>query len=181
VVNKALFSSKKHDWNTPENVLKLVRQVAPIGLDPCSNERSTVKATLALDKEQDGLAIPWSGHGLVFVNPPYGREIEPWIEKCRAEAAHGAEIVALVPARTDPIWMQRDGFTAQRICFWRGRIRFQGAAAGAPFPSALLYWGGNGPRFAAVFSDHGRIVRSWPFFGEGSQGPDCPQSGQRVG
>ena len=170
MVDSCLFSSNRVDWNTPETVLQIVRQMGPIGLDPCSNERSTVGAALTYNEAADGLAQQWAGRGLVFVNPPYGKTakgepatgIAPWIRKCSEEAAHGAEIVALVPARTETKWFQGDGFTAQRICFWRGRIRFQGAKAGAPFPSALLYWGENSPRFSIVFGGHGVICRAWP-------------------
>lgn len=158
IVDKSLFTSTSHDWNTPEDILDLVRAVGPIGLDPCSNDRSTVNAGLAWDKGHDGLKRPWSGRGLVFVNPPYGKEIGGWMAKCCEEAAHGIEIVALVPARTDARWFQDYGFTAQRICFWRGRICFVGGASSAPFPSAVLYWGANAPRFSMVFGSRGTIL-----------------------
>lgn len=162
MVDRSLFSSAKEDWNTPDYLLDLVRKVAPIGLDPCSNERSTVKAALAYDREQDGLASPWGGLGLVYVNPPYGRGVYDWIAKCRNEAAHGAQIIALVAARTDTKWFQGPGATAQLVCFWRGRVRFvcpTDDAVGAPFPSVLLYWGSAGATFSAVFSGYGRILK----------------------
>ena len=31
-----LHSSVKQDWQTPDDVLDVVRQVGPIGLDPCT-------------------------------------------------------------------------------------------------------------------------------------------------
>lgn len=172
MVSKTLFSSERDDWNTPEEILTLVRELGPIGLDPCSNGSSIVSAALAYDKEANGLSRTWAGNGLVFVNPPYGRAtkgapgITPWISKCRDEATHGAEIVALVPARTDTKWFQEYGFTASRVLFYRGRVRFtisgSATAVGAPFPSAILYWGPNGPRFSMIFSSRGRILRPWP-------------------
>lgn len=157
MVDKALFASVKQDWNTPDEILELVRRVNPIGLDPCSNGSSLVSAPIQWDKHRDGLGQPWGGLGMVYVNPPYGREIIDWLAKCHYEAAHGVELIALVPARTDTRWFQNYGFTAQRICFWRGRIRFVGGASCAPFPSALLYWGPQAERFSEVFTASGVI------------------------
>ena len=147
MVDQALFSSDRQDWNTPKEILEMIQRVNPIGLDPCSNGSSLVSAPVQWDRCSDGLAQPWSGLGLVFVNPPSGRAakgeagIIEWLAKCCYEAAHGVEVVALVPVRTDTRWFQEYGFTAQAVCFWRGRIRFVGGASCAPVPSAVLYWG----------------------------------------
>jgi hypothetical protein len=169
-MNPALLSSARPDWNTPEEILSLVRQLGPIGLDPCSNPTSLVGARVAwsLETGDDGLAVPWRQAlwpdyvGLVYVNPPYGREIEPWAAKCAAEAAPGCEIVALLPARTDAGWWQWHITTARAVCFWRGRLRFLGAESSAPFPSALAYWGARVGRFRAVFGPHGWIPGGRP-------------------
>jgi hypothetical protein len=162
VLNVGLMSSERADWNTPACVLELVREVfgGRVPFDPCSNATSIVNArrSLSLEAGQDGLVYDWSRHGSVYVNPPYGREIGRWIEKCAAEGCiDGAEIIALVPARTDAKWFQRC-FYASAICFWRGRLRFLGAPSSAPFPSAVVYWGGAVARFADVFGRVGHVV-----------------------
>lgn len=147
------MSSDRLDWNTPERVLDLVRQVGQIGLDPCSNATSLVRASV--EWVFGGLDRSWRNYGLVYVNPPYGREIEPWIVRCAS--GDGDEVVALLPARTDTRWW-RCVATAQAVCFWHGRLRFLGAPSSAPFPSAIAYWGPRAGQFSRVFGPHGWIV-----------------------
>lgn len=169
-MNRALLSSQKNDWCTPDVVLELVREVGDIGLDPATGPGNVVGAKSFFTPQDNGLSQPWVGHGLVFVNPPYGRQLGEWTAHARMQAKCGAEIIALLPARTDTRWWQNDVLTAERICFWQGRLRFRGAPAPAPFPSALVYWQGNkhvdykdaqlrGAKFDRVFQPRGWVVR----------------------
>src|SRR5262249_16421639 len=130
-----------------------------IKLDPCSNQQSIVQAEYCycLDRGINGLETIWSGFETVYVNPPYGREIGKWVDKCNDEASNGIEIIALLPARTDAKWFQVL-WDAEALCFWRGRIRFLGAPSSAPFPSVVAYWGQFPYRFADVFSAAGFVV-----------------------
>ena len=155
-MNEALLSSKRMDWNTPESFLALVRKVAPIGLDPCSNVTSKVKASAAW--LSGGLEVDWSGFGLVYVNPPYGRELKQWAEKIAAEADRGVEIIALVPARTDTKWFRQMWNRKSAVCLWQGRITFEGAPNPAPFPSAVFYYGPHDLKFMQAFCDAGMII-----------------------
>lgn len=165
-------SSEKTDWQTPEKVLDLVRQVAPIALDPCTSSDNPVGAaafcvhpkdwTPGGPARADGLAQDWltiSGGGLTFVNPPYGRDIVGWVLHCAALGNLGGECVALLPSRTDTSWWHR--FIAppasQVVCFWAGRLTFKGAPSAAPFPSAVVYWGPRPHRFADAFASAGAI------------------------
>lgn len=158
-INPGLMSSVSKDWNTPIEVLNRIRQFDVIGLDPCSNEDSIVDALIEWSLPgQDGLACNWLFCGLVYVNPPYGHQIMEWVRKMVNEASCGAEIIALVPARTDAAWWQNFATQARAICFWRGRLRFLGADSSAPFPSAVLYWGDRVARFKEVFQSAGWVV-----------------------
>src|SRR5258708_4362388 len=84
-----------HNFCTPPELLAKVRLLDPkwgIGLDPCSNEFSSVRAKTewcgAGPATDDGLAQSWRGHGLVFMNPPHSmspNNIEPWMEKAYNE------------------------------------------------------------------------------------------------
>jgi hypothetical protein len=163
VLNTALFSSEKASWNTPENIVRLVRALGPVVLDPCSNADSIVGAASFYDGsslEMCGLSNSWAvGDGLVYVNPPYGAEIAKWLQKCVTEAENGVEIVALLPARTDTKWWQDYVTKATCVLFWKGRLQFLGAASSAPFPSAIVYWGCAPDQFAAVFGNYGWVVR----------------------
>ena len=156
----SLMSSVSTEWRTPENVLALVREVfgGPVVLDPCTTDDNPVRASFFFTPRVDGLAQPWSGYKNAYVNPPYGRALPAWIGKCAVEAANGVEIIALLPARTDTRLWHRHVIAAQQICFWRGRIKFVGAPASAPFPSAIVYWGQRSEEFRRAFAPHGWTV-----------------------
>jgi len=168
MLNEALMSSESEHWNTPGSFITLVRAVAPIALDPCSNEGSLVQAERSICLPEDGIKADWfersrfenqTSAGLVYVNPPYGSKQRDFLRKCAAEADRGCEIVALIPARTDTMVFQRTVFaTAQAICFYAGRLKFEGAPSSAPFPSAVVYWGQRRERFNEVFASYGKVI-----------------------
>jgi len=151
------MSSKRDSWNTPQVVLDRIRELGPIYLDPCSNEDSLVEATISFTG--GGLDVDWyeaAGGRLIYVNPPYGRKIGEWVSRC-ARFGKLCEVVALLPARVETKWFE-NVWSADAVCFWRGRLRFVGARWDAPFPSAVAYWGHRRYRFADAFSDVGRVV-----------------------
>lgn len=154
-----LLSSACEHWNTPEDVLVALAELWPEGidLDPCSNDGSIVGARVAYTKADDGLTRPWLGR--VYVNPPYGRGILAWLERALIASNDGAEVVLLVPARVDTVWWHTFAARAEGVCFWRGRLTFRGAPDPAPFPSAILYYGSDAPRFRRVFSSRGLVWR----------------------
>jgi hypothetical protein len=166
VQKKTLFSSAKQDWNTPENVLKLVREYAggQIEFDPCSGPGSIVNAKVTwCPPKHDALTESWGpqAKGVTFVNPPYGRTLNDWSTKIRlvGRSVYWPNMVVLVPSRTDTQWFQPFFTEASAICFVKGRLKFLGAANGAPFPSAIILLGGDAARFKKVFEKLGYVVR----------------------
>jgi hypothetical protein len=156
----AMMSSADETWNTPALVLDALRAgFGEIGLDPCDNSSSLTMARKSCrkDRGEDGLACSWQESGLVFVNPPYGREISKWAKKAAIEAGKGAEIVSLVPARVDTSWFETLTTNAAAVLFWRGRLRFGNATSGAPFPSALVYHGARYDLFIDTFRARGSL------------------------
>lgn len=160
-LSPALYSSARDSWNTPPEVLDRLRAWAPIGLDPCSNASSIVHAATEwrLERGEDGLSLPWADRGLVFVNPPYGRALGPWLAKCTSEGVRGVEVVALVTGRPDTRWFQAAARSCAALHFWAGRLTFLGAPHPAPFPSCLFYWGPRPFGFLAAFEGCGLGVR----------------------
>lgn len=82
----------------------------------------------------------------VFCNPPYGKEIYKWVEKCYHESTKENTLVCLlIPSRTDTRYFH--DFISQRceIRFIKGRLKFGGKNTGAPFPSMLAIF--RGPKF----------------------------------
>lgn len=137
---RAMLSSDRQDWNTPRPLLDALKPLGRIGLDPCSNATSIVRARVKWTVDDDGLPRDWRRHGLVYVNSEYGDELPKWIAKCDAESRRGVEIIGLFPARTDTQWFELARERAL-IGLWRGRLKFLGARDSAPFPSAVGYWG----------------------------------------
>lgn len=156
-----LLSSKKDDWRSPERILAPVREFtspAGVGVDPCGGSLSIVDAKIEyrLDRGEDGLVLPWGGHGTVYENPPYSR-IALWAEKTVSEAALGTEILILTPSRTDTRWFALLRAAANAACYVQGRLKFLGARSSAPFPSAIFYFGQRVKRFCKVFSKLGHV------------------------
>jgi len=157
------------DWCTPPEVLERVYRVGPVALDPCSSAEGIVVATHRAGPAvpdalcADGLSFDWAdpdlGEGIVFMNPPFGREVGAWVARARATAAAGRAVIGLVPARVDTRWWRESVAPpkADAVCFWGGRVRFLGAPASAPFPIALVYWGDSVALFSRVFRDVGDL------------------------
>ena len=163
---------QRNDWCTPGDVLDVVRDAfgGSIDLDPCSNPASITMAAREIWETDypeasrkdsveigNGLALVW--HGRTFVNPPFDN-LGAWIQKCAQEGRpRRAEVILLCPSRTDTIAWQALAPTVDALCFWKGRIKFLGSLYGAPFPTALLYWGTNPSMFARAFRPKGIIFK----------------------
>jgi hypothetical protein len=127
------------EWYTPPEVFQALG--ISFDLDPAApaGGLSWVPAKRFLSRADDGLAQPWQGR--VWLNPPYGREVNRWLDRL---ALHG-DGMALVFARTDTRWYQAIVQEATAICFIAGRLSFVGpngspvGSAGAP--SVLLAFG----------------------------------------
>ena len=128
----------KVEWLTPP---ELVQKLGKFDLDPCSPINAPfLHATNNFTTNDDGLTQKWFGR--VYLNPPYGRGMEFWLEKLKY---HGNGI-ALIFARTETkcffehIWNDADA-----ILFVKGRIRFYhvtGIQAGTPgAPSVFIAYG----------------------------------------
>lgn len=163
-----IASAKNENWCTPLDLVARVHRAlgGPPDLDPCSNPKSVVGARRAISRPDDGLSSDWSLARTIFCNPPFGAGIDRWVGRCvGAWRDHQASVVLLVPAAVDTRYWQDHVATADRVCFLRGRVRFQGAPACAPFATAIALWVGPGGadrrsllhRFDQAFGDAGTI------------------------
>lgn len=134
------FSSKTDLWATPQNFFDKYNTIYKFDLDVCATP-SNAKCSKFFTIEDDGLAQKWEGH--CWMNPPYGRTIGKWMEKAYKESLVGALVVCLVPARTDTAWWHEYSMKG-RIEFIRGRLKFGDSNNSAPFPSAVVIFGGQG-------------------------------------
>lgn len=128
-------------WITPK---WLIEKIGPFDLDPCASDPQPWPcAEKQYTVEDNGLMAPW--FGMVFANPPYGRQLDAWLNRL---SLHGNGI-ALVFARTDTaaffrhVWPQADS-----LLFIRGRLTFHYPDGSRPKkghnsggPSVLIAYG----------------------------------------
>tara|TARA_R100000808_G_scaffold15441_2_gene35723 strand:+ start:472 stop:984 length:513 start_codon:yes stop_codon:yes gene_type:complete len=160
------YSSESNEWETPVSFYEKLNLEFNFTLDPCSSEFN-YKCEKHYTMKDDGLKQDWS-NDVVFMNPPYGREIKYWVKKAYNESLKGAVVVCLIPARTDTSYWHDYIFPyADDIRFVRGRIKFEKtekveyreqlnifgikeqkpinfeAGLPAPFPSAIVIFKGQ--------------------------------------
>ena len=73
-----------------------------------------MRARMYYTVADDGLSLAW--HGVVFVNPPYGRSIGLWVAKAKAEVAAGHARLVLALHK---VWFKR----LIRICHFNSNPR----------------------------------------------------------
>ena len=140
IVTNAFQTSNKNNWGTPQELFDSLDKEFCFTLDPCSdniNHKCEKHYTL----NENGLTKSWDNE-IVFMNPPYGKEISKWVEK--ANNSKGI-IVGLLPARTDTKWFHNYVYGKAELRFIKGRIRFidavTGKQGGSPtFPSVIAIW-----------------------------------------
>lgn len=133
MINSGLYTSKTDEWATPQAFFENLDQEFRFTLDVCANDENH-KCKLYYTKADDGLKMNWGRH-IIWCNPPYGREIGKWVEKC---ANHDGIAVMLLPARTDTRWFHDYIYGKAEIRFIKGRLKFGGATNSAPFPSMVV-------------------------------------------
>jgi phage N-6-adenine-methyltransferase len=139
-LNQGMFTSASDEWETPQDFFDGVNAAYHFNLDVCATH-ANAKCGRYFTKEQDGLSKEWNG--TCWMNPPYGREIALWVRKAYESSLEpGTVVVCLLPARTDTKWWHDYVIAhAGSIRFIRGRLKFSGKDR-APFPSALVVFGG---------------------------------------
>lgn len=131
---------------TPNYVLEPVRRaLGGIDLDPCTEPDNPTGAHRFYYLPTDGLTESWEGAWSIYVNPPYGKAREPWVERCISAAEGGSSVVLLIPAATDTRIFQRALGTATCAVLIKGRVKFgvlrpNRRQVAASHPSALIGW-----------------------------------------
>ncbi len=139
--------NRNPDFRTPRNFIRWLIE-NKIGRDlsmDAAADKSNAVVEYYYDEETNGLTSPW--FGVVWCNPPYGREISQWVEKAAKEIqrAEVESIWMLVPARTDTQWFHEIVIpNAYLVYLIKGRINFNHKTsikgANAPFPSMLILY-----------------------------------------
>lgn len=130
----------KVEWLTPP---ELVKKLGQFDLDPCCPVNAPFyHAENNYTIEDDGLIKNWIGR--VYLNPPYGKNMELWLEKLK----NHNNGIALIFARTETkCFFENIWDSASALLFVKGRIKFyhvsgiQGGTPGAP--SVFVAYGEN--------------------------------------
>lgn len=132
------------EWYTPK---WLIDALGPFDLDPCSPAvRPFETAARYFTKDDDGLKHDW-GRSLVWLNPPYSRDLLNAFVKKLAEHNNG---IALLINRQDNLLFQNVIFPrAASMIFLRHRIHFtdvNGRAGNPPTGHCLVAFGDEADR-----------------------------------
>lgn len=143
------------EWLTPPD---LVKKLGEFDLDPCTPINPPfVHAKTNFTVIDDGLTKSWFGR--IYMNPPYGKGMETWIEKLKN---HGNGIV-LIFARTETkCFFNHIWYDADAILFVKGRIKFynidgeQKGTSGAP--SVFIAYGKENAEILKKSGIDGRFI-----------------------
>lgn len=144
------------EWLTPP---ELVKKLGDFDLDPCTPINAPFRhAKVNFSVVDDGLSKDWFGR--VYLNPPYGKGMELWIEKLKI---HGNGI-CLIFARTETkcffahIWNDADA-----VLFVKGRIKFfnlKGEQVGTPgAPSIFIAYGKENAKALEESNIEGKFIQ----------------------
>jgi phage N-6-adenine-methyltransferase len=136
---KAMHSSANGNWGTPDDFWEWLDGLFHFDGD-VDRDSKAAKAS-AWFPCGDALASEWCYWGdkrdILYCNPPYGRGVDKWLARGLEAAQAGATVVFLLPARTDTKWFHEYAPHAETWLL-KGRLRFKGAPASAPFPSMVM-------------------------------------------
>lgn len=148
MINKALFTSNKEDWETPQDFYDRLNAKYHFEWDLAASD-DNAKCSCYFTRDDNSLEQDWEGlSGNLFLNPPYGRELKLWVRKAANTKLKAKQnLVMLIPSRTDTSYWHDYIFKHAEIEFLRGRLKFEvGGISGdsAPFPSAVVIYTGDG-------------------------------------
>jgi phage N-6-adenine-methyltransferase len=112
-------------WATPQELFRKLDKEFNFTLDVCANFDNH-KCAGYYTPELDGLSMNWVAHGhkSIWMNPPYGREIQKWMKKAHEASLHGTVVVALIPNRSNAPWWHDYVMKAAEIRFIKHKVAF---------------------------------------------------------
>lgn len=178
----------KTDYGTPVDLYQRLDAAFTFTVDLAAHA-GNAKHRRYYDLAKDSLRQSWEGE-TGFLNPPYGRGVDPWLDKARHSAMRErAVIVQLLPARvgtkwwrkyietgdgaagrlrqtlwvpeTRVLWLRWDGLVTG-IQYLSERVQFEGAEDAAKFDAAVvIHASPNRPApFTSKSPEH--LTYGWP-------------------
>lgn len=157
--NALMFSTGKDDWATPPEVFDPLNEEFRFTLDAAANKgNAKCQYYFGPDHDLDNPGVcdallldEWPTGERIWCNPPYSRGLSSrFLKQAGTCAIRGGRVVMLLPARTDTVAFHAWVWELERhklrpwvreVRFLKGRIKFVGAPASAPFPSMVVVFG----------------------------------------
>ena len=143
----ACLSTGKDDWETPDDLFTTYDNLYHFVLDAAANHTNhkCPRYFGPGGESEDALSVKWPlEEGNIWLNPPYSKGLqEKFVRKAICARADlgidpaGGQVVMLLPSRTDTKLFHEWLVPHCDITFLKGRLKFKGAAQGAPFPSLI--------------------------------------------
>jgi site-specific DNA-methyltransferase (adenine-specific) len=129
-------------WQTPPEIFEPLMEEFDFQVDAAAD--SVTKRCERFLTDALGPA-DWPGER-IWLNPPYGRKLEPFVRRAAEEAAKGKTVVALIPFRCRAAWWHESVLgRADEVRCVRKRVRFirpdgtRGKSVGA-CDSCIVVW-----------------------------------------
>mgnify|MGYP001558514168 CR=1 FL=1 len=149
-MNKALIhQNRKEDWETPPEIFQPLHQFFNFTIDLAATKENSKCPSWVGPKGfyEDFLTLSIDsvrGHNC-WINPPYGRFLQPFTRHIATLAKANLFIVALLPGSIDTGWFWDFVQPYARVFGRRGRIQFlPKGASGNPGPSILAVYNRDG-------------------------------------
>lgn len=162
-------------WRTPPEILALVRELGPIGLDPCTapDNPTGAKAGYTVDEPAPAHGGDWSLEGtapgdVTYCNWPYsinGVWARRVIEHAAVAVPQGRHVIGLANASVGSAWFGEITRAATATCLTDQRLKFldplppHAPTQGNQWGTGIWYFGPEPDRFAAIFSRIGTITQ----------------------
>lgn len=143
---KAIMTSDKQDWETPQELFDNLNNEFDFELDAFASDKNA-KCKHFFTERDDSFQKDWTKYKSIFINPPYTSKVQDEVLKKINDTISSnwrGVIVLLIPARTDTKrWHDYIFNKADDIRFIKGRLRFEvdGIPRGSStFPSAVIVY-----------------------------------------
>lgn len=159
--------STVQDVLTPDDLREaVIRRFGPIVFDlAAADGHEIIPLCQHFTPEQNALEAEWPTArcplGVLWLNPPYSPDIEPWACKAaewRLRGVPGSCLAMLVPASIDADWWRLFVRGKAHVIALKSRPKFKGHSQGYPKPMVLCVYD---PRYP----DQGSGVELWDWKG----------------
>ena len=126
------------EWETPQDFFDTLDREFNFTLDACANNENK-KCQDYIPPEIDSLKSEWKG--IIWLNPPYTKEIYKWIKKAYESSQDGNTVVVLMQGRSSDTKGWHDYIMkASEIRYIKGRLAFglHGKTYNAPHMSCII-------------------------------------------